>query len=353
MSARLPPNHQRLEFRFSGLSFVAPSKVRFKYRLDGIDKNWVDAGPKRAAYYSRLPAGSYRFRVIACNNDGVWNTRGATFAFTVAPFFWETWWFLCSSAVLVLFGVAMFARHLTRRRLQRRLDQLERQHALERERARIAQDIHDDIGTALTRIAMFSQPDPQELAEPRQVAAILVRISATTREMTRALDEIVWAIDPRHDTLDSLVGYMGAFAQEYLNAANLRCRLDLPVEVPAWRLTAEIRHNLFLAFKEALNNAVRHATATEVHISLQLRLDGLVLVVRDDGRGFVRDQHQSTPIGRIAGGHGLPNLERRLARIGGHCEISSTPGIGTTVSFIVQVSNQIDVVAFPPFPSST
>lgn len=345
----LPPDHERLEFRFSGLSFAAPNKVQFKYRLEGIDKTWVDAGPRRTAFYSRLPAGSYRFRVIACNNDGLWNTAGASLAFVIAPFFWQTWWFVGSCILATLFAVAFVVRTITRRRLQRRIEQMERQHEIERERARIAQDIHDDVGTSLSRIAMLSQPAHRDLAEPARTAAMLARIYATAREVTRSLDEIVWAVDPRHDTLDSLVDYMGRFAQELLTTANLRCRLDLPVEVPAWPLTAEIRHNLFLAFKEALNNAVKHAAASQVRIMLRLHPDAFELVVADNGHGFDPAQPGSTETGRLAGGNGLANLRKRLARIGGRCEIHSARGEGTSVSLRVDLS--VLTPGRPPAPS--
>jgi signal transduction histidine kinase/ligand-binding sensor domain-containing protein len=337
---RLSPRHQRLEFRFSGLSFVAPEKVHFKYRLDGIDKGWVEAGSRRFAFYSQLPAGRYRFHVIACNNDGVWNSAGASLAFTVAPFFWQTWWFVGSCALAALSAAALLARYVTRRRLQRRMQQLERQHAIERERARIARDIHDDLGTSLTRIAMLSQPARDELDQPQHAAAMLSRIYSTAREVTRSLDEIVWAIDPRHDTLDSLVNYMGKFAQDLLSAANIRCRLELPVDLPAWPLTAEMRHHLFLAFKEALNNALKHAGATEVHVSLHLRPDAFVLAVRDDGCGFDQTRPNSSGSGRIASGHGLRNLQTRIARIGGHCEITTESGRGTIVSFVIGIPDR-------------
>jgi signal transduction histidine kinase/ligand-binding sensor domain-containing protein len=334
----LPPDHERLEFRFSGLSYAAPNKVLFKYRLEGIDKTWIDAGPRRTAFYSRLPAGSYRFRVIACNTDGLWNTAGTSLAFVIAPFFWQTWWFVGSCVLAALFAVAFLVRTITRRRLQRRIEQMERQHEIERERARIAQDIHDDVGASLSRIAMLSQPARRDLAEPDRTAAMLARIYATAREVTRSLDEIVWAVDPRHDTLDSLVDYMGRFAQDFLTAANLRCRLDLPVEVPPWPLTAEIRHNLFLAFKEVLNNAVKHAAASQVRILLRLHPDAFELVVADNGRGFDPAQPGSTEAGRLAAGNGLPNLRKRLARIGGRCEILSTRDEGTSVSLRVDLA---------------
>lgn len=330
---RLSPAHERLEFRFSGLSFIAPSKVLFRYRLDGIDNAWIEAGAKRTAFYSRLPAGEYQFRVIACNNDGLWNTEGASLSFTVAPFFWQTWWFVSAGSLAGLTVFALLVRFITRRRMQRRMQELERQSAIERERARIAQDIHDDVGSSLARIAMLSQPTTRALAEPQRTAATLSRIYSTAREVTKALDEIVWAVDPRHDTLDSLVAYMGKFAQDFLAAANIRCRLDAPVELPNWRLTAEMRHNLFLAFKEALNNVLRHAAATEVRISLRLQPASFVLTVKDNGRGFDPANPGTSETGRLVSGHGLPNMQRRLASIGGRCEILNTGEQGTTVCF--------------------
>ena len=335
---RLAPGHQHLEFRFGGLSYVAPNKVLFRYRLDGIDDAWVESGAKRTAVYSRLPAGAYRFRVIACNNDGVWNTDGASLAFTVAPFFWQTWWFIGSCLLAAATIIAWLARYFTRRRMQRQMEQLERRQTVERERARIAQDIHDDIGTTLTRITMLSQPAGIKSGEPQQARAVLSRICSIASEATRALDEIVWAVDPRQDTLDSAMRYMGKFAQDMLVPADIRCRLDLPLDLPVWPLTAELRHNLFLAFKEALNNTLKHAAATEVHLSLTLQPDSFVLTVKDDGRGFARDRPASEP-GRISSGNGLPNMERRLTRIGGRCEIATTAH-GTSVSFIVPVLNQ-------------
>jgi len=349
---RLPPDHERLEFRFSGLSFAAPDKVRFKHQLEGIDKTWIDSGTKRTAAYSRLPAGTYRFRVIACNNDGLWSPTSATLTFAIAPFFWETWWFVGSSALAVLLLVGFLVRNLTRRRMQRRIEQMERQHEIERERARIAQDIHDDVGASLSRIAMLSQPGSRDLAAPERSAAMLARIYSTAHEVTRSLDEIVWAVDPRHDTLDSLVDYMGTFAQEYLTTADLRCRLDLPVQVPTWPLTAEVRHNLFLAFKEALHNAAKHAGASQVRIALKLQRDSFELVVKDNGRGFDPPSSKSTEFERPPAGNGLANMRKRLARIGGRCEVSSVKGEGTTVSFVVRLGPAAPPSADSPSLSS-
>jgi len=151
-------------------------------------RNWIDAGGKRTAFYSRLPAGTYRFRVIACNNDGVWNTVGAVLTFTVAPFFWTTGWFVSVCLLAAAGGIAWLARFVTRRRMQRKIEQVERQHGIERERARIARDIHDDVGASLSRIAMLSQPVASDLTEPAHATAMMSRIYSTARARWRPGD---------------------------------------------------------------------------------------------------------------------------------------------------------------------
>jgi len=145
------------------------------------------------------------------------------------------------------------------------------------------------------------------------------------------MDEIVWAVNPRHDRLDSLANYLSRFAYEYLSMAGIRFRLDFPLDLPTQPVTAEVRHNLFLAFKEALHNIVKHAAANEVRVELKLAAAQLTLLVADDGRGF----GQGTPAGRLATGNGLANMQQRLGEIGGRCEIHSEPEHGTTVTFIV------------------
>jgi signal transduction histidine kinase len=334
---KIPPGRHRSEFRYTGLSFVAPEKVRFKYRLNNFETDWTDVGEKRVASYNYLPPGSYSFQVIACNNDGVWNDTGASLKFEVLPYFWQTTWFRVLGGVATVLAAGGVVWFDTRRRMRRKLERAERQRDIERERSRIAKDIHDDLGASLTRIAMLSQSNNGEMQLPESMTKNLDRIFATARELTRAMDEIVWAVNPRHDRLDSLAGYLNRFAYEYLSVAEIRCRLDLPLNLPTLPVTAEVRHNLFLAFKEALHNIVKHAGAKEVRVELKLEAAQLALHVADDGRGFdpaaPADGHAAA--GRIACGNGLANMQRRLVDIGGTCEIRSEPGRGTTVIFIV------------------
>jgi signal transduction histidine kinase/ligand-binding sensor domain-containing protein len=336
---RIPPGRHRFEFQYTGLSFVAPDKVRFQYRLTGLDTEWVDAGTKRIIDYNYIPPGHYTFRVIACNNDGVWNDQGATIAFDVQPYFWQTLWFRGLALALMIAGSGGLVWFIARRRMRRKLERLEQQRAIESERARIAHDIHDDLGAHLTRITMLSESASAELDNPGQAAAGLKQIYDTARELTRSMDEIVWAVSPRHDTLESLASYLEKFAQDLLATAGIRCRLDLPLQFPEWRLTSEVRHNLFLAFKEALHNAVKHSAASEAHVRLAPLAASFELVIEDNGRGFApetRSRPTDDP-GRFASGNGLGNMARRLAEIHGRCDIQSAPGQGTRVVFLVPI----------------
>ena len=332
------PGRHRFEFQYTGLSFINPDKVQFKYRLQGFETEWVNAGPRRTANFNYIPPGDYSFRVIACNNDGVWNETGASLPFSVEPFFWQTLWFrmFASIAIVVVSGgLVWFAM---RRRTRRKLARLDRQRAVEHERARIASDIHDDLGAQLTRISMLSESARGDLDDAARATASLNQIYDTAHELTRAMDEIVWAVNPRHDTLESLVSYLEKFAQDLLAAAGIRCRLDIPIEFPPWPLAADVRHNLFLAFKEALHNVAKHSAATETSIRLTAGTDSLELVIEDNGRGFVQGiagERQPGNSARLSTGNGLENMTRRLAEIHGRCAIQSTPGQGTKVTITV------------------
>jgi signal transduction histidine kinase/ligand-binding sensor domain-containing protein len=334
----IPPGRHRFEFQYTGLSFINPDKVQFKYRLHGLGTGWVNAGTGRTVNFNYIPPGHYSLQVIACNNDGVWNETGASLPFGVQPFFWQTPWFRAlawGAVVVVSGGLVWFAM---RRRMLRKLARLEQQRALEHERARIASDMHDDLGAHLTRISMLSESARTDLTNAEQAAVNLNQIYDISHELTRAMDEIVWAVNPRHDTLEGLASYLEIFAQDLLAAAGIRCRLDIPIALPPWRLTSDVRHNLFLALKEALHNVVKHSAATETSIRLTIGTDSFELIIKDDGRGFSPSvRWESPPDGpsRLSAGNGLGNMTHRLAEIHGRCQIQSAPGQGTEVTFTV------------------
>ncbi|HEX5399558.1 MAG TPA: triple tyrosine motif-containing protein, partial [Verrucomicrobiae bacterium] len=332
----VPPGHQQYDFIYTALNFDSGEKTRFRYRIDspGSKAEWVDAGTQRSAHYGPLPPGTYHFRVMACDDEGEWNDANtASVVFTVEPHVYQTSWFLIVTGILAVGCVVLVVRRIAAAKYRRQLALLEQQNAIERDRARIAKDIHDDVGAGLTQINLLT-----ELArrEPERVGKHLERISGSARQLTRAMDEIVWAVDPQHDTLDGLMDYICAYAEDYLRMAGIRCRMDLPVTLPAAPLEAELRYNLFLALKEVLNNVVKHAHATEVWLRLQVEPKSFTLIVEDNGRGLPADTDgNGIRPNRIAAGSGLVNLEKRLAAIAGRCEIHSRPGHGTRVEMSV------------------
>lgn len=292
--------------------------------------------------YSYLPPGVFTFRVIASNSDGLWNELGDALTIVILPHFRQTWWFKFLLALAICAGAGGGVYLESRRRMHRKLERIARERELESERARIAQDIHDDLGASLTRIGMLSEPAVGESNSSPQAAENLSQIHATTGELTRAMDEIVWAVNPRHDTLESLMDYLSRFAQDFLGTAQIRCRLALPLALPELSIRSEVRHNLFLAFKESLHNAVRHSGANEVRVTVQFAPGGFKLVVADNGTGFDPKRIASSPEkNRPAPGNGLRNLRSRLAQIGGHSEIHSAPGEGTRVEFFVPLPNAV------------
>jgi signal transduction histidine kinase len=321
---RLPPGHRRVLFAFSALSFSAPENIHFRYRLDGLDDDWEEGGPKRSAEYTRLSAGDYTFRIIASNSEGNWSDSGAELSFVVLPFFWQTWWF--RSLLLAAFTLCVVAivHFVSVRRLHVQMRRLEQQAALHKERARIAKDIHDDLGASLTQIGLLGEIARQDRGEPEKTANHLDRISGIARQVLKSLDEIVWAVNPRNDTLAHLIDYAGQFAVDYLRVAGIRCRLDLPAHVPARELSTDVRHNLFLLVKESIHNVVKHAHASEVWLRVVTTETQLCLSVEDDGRGFDQPPHDP-------GADGLRNMRQRIADIGGECHIESQAGAGTKV----------------------
>jgi signal transduction histidine kinase/ligand-binding sensor domain-containing protein len=323
-SVRLPPSHRRLVFEFSAPSFTAPENIQFRYRLEPLEDSWSDVSMRRFAEYSRLPAGSYVFRVIACNNEGVWDKTGAVLSLVVAPFFWQRLWFRIGGLTIFTLAIIAAVRIISFRRLHQRLLILEQQEALHRERARIAKDIHDDVGANLTQIALLGELAQQDRTEPEKAADRLGKISGTARQAIKSLDEIVWAVNPRNDTLAHLIDYAGQFAVDFLRAAGIRCRLDLPEQPPPRELSTDLRHNFFLVIKEALNNVAKHAHASEVWLRASITPQALEVIVEDNGCGF-----DKVPDNAVS--DGLRNMRQRMQDIGGECRVESKVGAGTKV----------------------
>jgi signal transduction histidine kinase len=214
----------------------------------------------------------------------------------------------------------------------RRQEQAEGQRALEEERARVARDLHDDLGAALTEIGLLGGLAQRTNTAPDRVRDHLTHITDRAREMVTTLDEIVWSLNPKHDSLASLSRYFCEYAQQFLQLTPIRCRLEVAQNLPDRPLSSDQRHHLLLAFKEALTNVVRHARATEVRIGIGVENESLAITVADDGCGW-------DSASRPAGGDGVRNLSRRIEQLGGSCQVLSQLGHGTRVRMILPLMN--------------
>jgi signal transduction histidine kinase len=331
---QLAPDNEQLDIRFAGLNFSAPKGAqfgaRFKYRLEGRDKNWTDIGGERVAHFNHLPPGNFVFHAIACNEDGVWNEGGAALIIHVQPPLWRRPWFIAAAFLTLVGVVAGIVYLVSTAKLKRQLRAARQKEMIEKERSRIARDLHDQLGANLTQVALLGELAEGDKHLPGEVETHARQIVETARETTHALDEIVWAINPSNDTLEGLANYACKYAQEYFKLAGISFRAELPA-MPHLPILPEVRHNVFLAFKEAVNNAVKHAQAKEARVKLLLEPGRFILKVEDNGRGIgdVSDKQLR---------NGLKNMRKRLADVRGEFEITSGTNGGTVVKLTVPIN---------------
>lgn len=318
---QLPAGSGRvLEFNYTANTFVSAEKTRFRYRMLGLDEKWIEAGERREAIFTNLKPGKYRFEVTAGNHHDLWDNPGAAFPFHIAPFMHQTWWFygLCGgvSAALVCGFIVWRTREL------RRIHRLEQHSAITAERSRIAKDLHDGLGADLTRLTMLADLASGESGSGG--GEHLRKLSQSSREAARELKELIWIASPANVSLDGLVSRICQSAQDFLHDARIQCRLDIAPCLPEQPVSLEQRRNLLLVAREALNNVVKHAGATEVCIRATVNDGTLSLVIEDNGHGF--------NVGKNRHGLGLESMRKRIENLGGLFTLESRVGAGTKIS---------------------
>ncbi|MFD0894296.1 hypothetical protein KBB96_09795 [Luteolibacter ambystomatis] len=316
-----PAGAGTLLIHFTAPYFIHPEKLRFRYRMSGLETEWREAGSERTAGYAMPPPGEYRFEVMAATSGSGWPATPTVMTVVVQPFFWQTVGFrvIATAAGFIALGIGM--RTWTERRMKRRMARLEEETRLERERRRIASDLHDDLGATLSEINFIGTFSAVTYTD-HPVRDNLQHIVTRAQRMAKSLDEIVWTVNPTHDNLSSVARYLCSRSQESLRTAGIRCRLDVSEDLPEVTFDSQLRHHLLMAVNEIIHNVMKHSGATECMLSIHREQDELVISVRDNGRGFRRSE---CPADR----NGLTNLERRMNEIHGSFEITSTPGQGT------------------------
>jgi len=328
-NVQLGPGLQRLEIQYGAVSFTSPGQVHFRYRLRGLEDSWVNAETRRIVHYSHLPPGDFIFEVKASNSDGEWSTAPTVFEFSVRSFWWQRRPVQFAGLTAGVLAAISTTYLLTRARQRRKLAALHQQNALERERIRIANDIHDDLGANLTRISMLSDMVSAEVKLASGTASMVGEIAGCARSSVSALDEIVWAVNPRHDTMDGLLDYVSNYCHAFLEDTGVLLQLTLPPPQPTIAINSELRYGVLMIIKETLNNSVKHAGPCTLHLTIKAENHQLEVLISDTGRGFqVSDRSTGTR-------SGLTSMTERATALGGTLEIQSQPGAGTRVLFRV------------------
>jgi ligand-binding sensor domain-containing protein/two-component sensor histidine kinase len=309
----LGANRSPIQIDFVALDFGAGEMLRYQYKLEGADSDWSAPTDQRSINFAHLPAGAYRFLVRAIDAEGRFSTVPATVAFKISPPFYRQWWFI-GLLTLLVGGLAYVGYRY-------RLAQLL---ALERVRTRIATDLHDDIGSNLTKISILSEVARQQIgSSDAQRDGPLASIARISRESVAAMSDIVWAINPQRDNFGDVIRRMRLHAEETCLPGNINLIFLAPQAEEDLRLGVDTRRDLYLVFKEAVNNAVRHSGCTRLKVALSRERDSLSLHISDNGQGF--DPRSDSE------GNGLQSMQKRADSLGGKLEIQSRERAGTTV----------------------
>jgi len=314
----LPYSRNNILIEYGGLSFRGGPGPEYEYRLEGVDSDWSAPSLQRSVNYARLAPGSYRFLVRTIDRDGLASAEPASLEFRILPPIWRRWWAIAISAILS--AVALYG--LYRYRMSQVLK-------VERVRTRIATDLHDDIGANLSLIAMSSEVARRRAGHDPQLSEYLSSIAATSRDLVDSMSDIVWAVNPKKDRVGDLAHRMRGFASDILETHEILFRFHSEVEEHGYRLPTDVRRELFLIFKEGINNAVRHSQATEVDVDFTTDGKSLLLRIKDNGRGF--------DIGQHCDGNGLASMRSRAERLGGDLEVATQPVEGTSLKIRIPI----------------
>jgi signal transduction histidine kinase/ligand-binding sensor domain-containing protein len=321
----LPYLKNSLFFRFRGIEYSNASKVNYAYQLEGWDKDWVNSGTLNEVRYNNLPPGNYLFKVKSANASGIWNEKAYTISVIIYPPFWKTWWFYLLEILTAAGIIILVTKTIISRKLKKEIEKLERQKALEEERLRISQEMHDDIGAGLTQISLISEAAKGHSGSGNEVKAELEDISSTSRKLVDNISEIIWALNPGHNTLDNTLAHLREQLGKLLEYAAVKYTIHFPVNVPLIELNDKQRRNIILITKEITHNALKHSKAGVLTITGTLINHQLKFIVKDDGVGF---NNTTTHMG-----NGLKNIRRRIEELQGNLIIESESGEGTVFTY--------------------
>jgi signal transduction histidine kinase/ligand-binding sensor domain-containing protein len=321
----LPYYKNNLFFQFRGIDFNNANKVRYKYQLEGWDKDWVYSNTLNEVRYNNLPNGNYTFKVKAEGSLGVWSDAARTVTVLIHPPFWKTWWFYTLAALAVLLTIVLITRFFAQQKLKTKIAELEKQKELDKERQRISREMHDDIGAGLTQITLMSESAKNKLGATGNKE--LDDIGDTSRKLVNNMSEIIWSLNPENKTLDQLCSYLREQLNKQLEYSGMEYSIQLPEHNENITLSNEQRRNILLVTKEIVNNAIKYSKASTLNIKGEHQNEKLFFEVIDNGIGF--------DTAKTYAGNGLKNISQRIKELEGNLKIESEPGRGS--SFIYSI----------------
>jgi signal transduction histidine kinase/streptogramin lyase len=349
----LSHNENFLNFEFMVLDYIDPTQNRFMYKMEGLDKAWINSGRRNFVSYAGLAPGKYIFRVKGSDSNLNWNDKGASIAVIIKPPFWRTWW-AYTSYIIAFIGVLYFIRNteikrrrrkeeerLRREREEARLREaelkaknIEQEKEIEKQkiRNRIAQDLHDEIGSNLSSISLMSELIQKDEKLNQKISEKLNRIYKVARGSTQAMRDIVWLTNPSSDSLRDLIVKMREVADNTLGKFNLN--FNYPKDVAEVNLLPETKRNIFFIYKETLNNIVKHAEAQSVEIELDIKDHEIFFSIKDDGIGFNTSASFN--------GNGLKNIKARAKEINADLSFESSPGRGSLLKLSANITQLRD-----------
>ncbi|MBC7829839.1 MAG: histidine kinase [Chitinophagaceae bacterium] len=313
-------NQNYFTIEFAAPHYTSATPVQYAYQLEGVDDNWIEAGTRNSIPYSNLPGGEYTFNVKATNNPGNWNEETASIHITIIPPFWKTWWFyLFCGIVAILITYALY---------RYRINELLKRQAI---RNKIAQDLHDNMGSTLSSISVYSQVAKIQQAKGNHqvLEDVLGKIASTSSEMISEMNDIVWAINPRNDSMEKILQRMDSFAKPLLAVKNIQFALAYSQDVLNVNLEMQKRKNFYLIFKESINNSLKYSECSSLTVNIKIRGNHLELIVQDNGIGFEKEKIVQSS--QSLSGNGLRNMEMRAKEMKGACSIESQAGKGTSI----------------------
>jgi ligand-binding sensor domain-containing protein/two-component sensor histidine kinase len=310
-------NQNYFNVSFIALNLINANANKYAYKLEGLDNDWNYTNLHTAANYSNLSPGTYTFKVIAANNNGVWNSKGASLTIIVSPPFWQTWWFILLCAVAICAVIYLIYRYRLNAALR-----------VERLRTRISTDLHDDIGSTLSSISILSDIVIHDAANGNS-KDMLYEIKENSVNLMEKMDDIVWSINPRNDSLEKLLLRIKRFAAQLFEAKNIEYEIDISENIHSFKLPMEIRQHLYLMIKEAINNIIKHSECTQANICIKCLHDNLLIKIYDNGKGFNASE--------ISYGNGLINLKERAANIHANLAVQSQVITGTEIKIELKI----------------